>query len=265
MRGPRIAAVAGGALLLAGAAAAGVSGARALDLSGATSDPDPQGAPAPAPTPEALWAGPLARPAVAPDVRKGLDHHPALVAAAAARPGAGSVAGHGALAAVSADPVLDERVARRLRLSPAERAWALDPALADAAAARCPAPALGALCEPVGRAVVEAQVDAVLAPALIDPDPALAGAALAAACRLGPVRGAGLLDALGTPGDARGRATALRLRACTLGEVAVPALRAAAAGGGPEASVAVLELRRLGADPGEVPPGTPAAVAASAP
>ena len=255
----------GRALLLVAGVLGAVEASRALDLEGPLTDPDPQGAPRPADTVAALWSGPLAEPELAPGVRKGLDHHPALVVAAAARPDRGSAAGHAGLAGVAVDPDLDAAIAARLRLSPAERAWALDPRLADAAAVHCPAPAVGLLCEPTGRAVVEAQVDAVLGPLLMAADSALASAALTAACGLGPERAAGLLEDLGFPDDARGRSVRLRLLACGTPAAAVPELQDAAGGDGPEAAVAVLELRRLGIAPVGVVPGTPAAVAAAVP
>lgn len=255
----------GRALLLVAGVLGAVEASRALDLEGPLTDPDPQGAPRPADTVAALWSGPLAEPELAPGVRKGLDHHPALVAAAAARPAQGSAAGHAGLAAVAIAPELDAAVAARLRLSAAERAWALEPALADAAAVHCPDPVVGLLCEPTGRAVVEAQVDAVLAPVLLDASPVLASAALDAACGLGPDRVAGLLEGLGAPRDARGRSVRLRLLACGERAAALPELQDAAGGDGPEAAVAVLELRRLGIAPVGVVPGTPAAVAAAVP
>ena len=254
----------GAGLVALGGTLGAVEAAGALDLSGPQSDPDPQGAPMPASTPSDLWAGPLAQHQLAPLVRKGLDHHPALVAAAAARPGVGTASGHAGLAAVAAEPRVDAFIAERLRLTPAERAWALDPSLAAAAAAHCPAPELGVLCDPMGRAVVEAQVDAALAPVLLDEDSALATAALGIACDLGVERGRSLLAAVGEPQDARRRAIRLRLLACAEGPDAGPELQRAAEGPGAVAAVAVLELRRLGLEPGSPAPGTPARIAADA-
>jgi hypothetical protein len=246
MKADAVVAVLGGALLLLGAGLAASGGGRALDMAGPLVDPDPMGAPPPAVTPAALWAGPLTAPELDPMARKGLDHHPALVVAAAARPGVASAAGHRGLAAASVDPLLDDKIAARLRLLPEERAWALDPALSDAAAAHCPSPLLGALCEPVGRAVVEAQVDAVLAQALVETDPELAAAALAAACRLGGDRGGALASPLLDHGDVRVQAAGLRLLGCAVGAAARPELEARLSD--PVlGAVAALELTRLGA------------------
>ena len=155
----------GAGLVALGGTLGAVEAAGALDLSGPQSDPDPQGAPMPASTPSDLWAGPLAQHQLAPLVRKGLDHHPALVAAAAARPGSGRHPGMPVLrrslrnlASTRSSPS-DCGYTRRARLGPR-------PVPCRGCSGALSGPGTRRPVRPHGPRGREAQVDAALAPVL---------------------------------------------------------------------------------------------------
>lgn len=234
------------AVWLVGVGVAAWRGARLLDLAGPMEDPDPEGAALPAESPAQLWRVLEAGATDAAVLRKGLEHHPALVTSAIASPAAGTLVGHVELARAAASGPVQVFVGERLALTPAECTWAVEPALARTASALCPAPELGYLCSGPGVDVVHAQVDVVLLDALLDDDDELQAMAVETACRLVGPRLDQVLVGVGQRVTAASAAVELRLLGCRGRPEDIETLREVAGSRGALATLAALELARLG-------------------